>query len=253
MQDFGAIKTVFNDILIEGIVRKDAKRKDQFKKYVKTIKESEILTTQFLLYNNIETKVEDNFNTAALYVSENLRLLEKYKIADIKKENKKLSDLLGPEESKLTPNKLYESLSYLILTPRKPSTVDKISTELKNVINYIRANKAPQVVEAYGLPNSFISKLMVDSYNEKYSDLSADEVTLFNILTASDVQAKKNVYNETVAECIVKVDNLLKEANDTEADRLNKVKAKLLAEQEINDEEFLEKVSKLIELKNNLS
>jgi hypothetical protein len=54
------------------------------------IKESEILSTQFVVYLNLEKKVGTDYNTTNLYVSENLRLLEKYKVSDIIKENNKL-------------------------------------------------------------------------------------------------------------------------------------------------------------------
>jgi hypothetical protein len=49
MQNFGKIKNIFNNILIEGIVKKDDNSKKLFKRYIKTIKESEILKNQFLI------------------------------------------------------------------------------------------------------------------------------------------------------------------------------------------------------------
>ena len=90
MQNFGKIKNAFNGILAEGLVSKNEANKLLFKKYIKTIKESEILRTQFLVYTNIENKLESDSLSANLYVSENLSLLAKYKISDIIKENKKL-------------------------------------------------------------------------------------------------------------------------------------------------------------------
>jgi hypothetical protein len=42
------------------------------------------------VYLNLEKKLGTDYNTTNLYVSENLRLLEKYKVSDIIKENNKL-------------------------------------------------------------------------------------------------------------------------------------------------------------------
>ena len=49
MKNFGKIKNIFNDLVSEGIAIKDTKSINLFKKYVKTIKENEILKTQFLV------------------------------------------------------------------------------------------------------------------------------------------------------------------------------------------------------------
>jgi hypothetical protein len=90
MQNFGKIKTDFNNLLVEGLVTKDTKKKELFKIYVKTIKESEILKTQFLIYNNIEKKIESDPVSANIYVTENIKLLEKYSVDKIIAENNKL-------------------------------------------------------------------------------------------------------------------------------------------------------------------
>ena len=86
MQNFGKIKNAFSEILAEGIASNDVAKKNLFKKYVKTLKESEILKTQFLVYENIENVVENDQFSANLIVSENLSLLNKFKKKDILKE-----------------------------------------------------------------------------------------------------------------------------------------------------------------------
>jgi len=55
MKNFGKIKNVFNELVSEGIATKDVASLDLFKKYVKTVKENEILKTQFLVISNIDT------------------------------------------------------------------------------------------------------------------------------------------------------------------------------------------------------
>ena len=254
MQDFGKIKTVYNDILVEAIVKKDEESKKLFQKYLKTIKESEILRTQFLVYNNIETKVEKDFNSASLFVSENMKLFRKYKIKDIVKENKRLVGLLDVKRFDNAPsNKLYESLAYLITTPRTAKNVGTVSNELRNVIEFINKNETPVVTESFGLPNSFVASIMVQKYNEKYSDMLQEDKDILKVLISSDLNEKMDFYNKTVSECLVTIDGLLNESNEETKDKLIKVKERLLEKNEITENQFLDKVIKLVELKNNLT
>ena len=254
MQDFGKIKTVYNDILVEAIVKKDEESKKLFQKYLKTIKESEILRTQFLVYNNIETKVEKDFNSASLFVSENMKLFRKYKIKDIVKENKRLVGLLDVKRFDNAPsNKLYESLAYLITTPRTAKNVGTVSNELRNVIEFINKNETPVVTESFGLPNSFVASIMVQKYNEKYSDMLQEDKDILKVLISSDLNEKMDFYNKTVRECLVTIDGLLNESNEETKDKLIKVKERLLEKNEITENQFLDKVIKLVELKNNLT
>jgi hypothetical protein len=256
MQNFGKIKTVFNNLLIEGIVKKDDASKKLFKKYLKTIKESEILKTQFLIYNNIENKIEADSFSANLFVSENIKLLEKYNTSDILKENKKLLSLI--KESKEIDGdekieKLHESLSNLIFTKRTPQNIEKITEELKNVSNYIVTNKPKEVNESVDLPVSILRNLMVDKYNEKYSTLDESDKEVLKVLIESNFQNKKRFYKKTISECVQLVDSLIKESDEETKEKLVKVKSKLLEDrEELNENDFLSKISKLIELKNNL-
>lgn len=257
MQNFGKIKNVFNNLLIEGIVKKDVSSKKLFKKYIKTIKESEILKTQFLIYNNIENKIDTDSFSANIFVSENIKLLDKYKTSDILKENLILVNLLKESKDKFSEDyvlsNLHESLSALVFTKRTPKNIEKITEEIKNVTKYITTNKAKEVNESIELPVSILTNLMVEKYNEKYSTLEESEKEILKVLIDSNFENKKILYSKFVNECVVLVDGLLKESDSESSIKLIKVKEKLLEDtQELKEEEFLTKISKLIELKNNL-
>jgi hypothetical protein len=78
MQNFGKIKNAFNGILVESFVGDNESNKNLFKKYIKTIRENEALKTQFLVYSNIENKIEENEFKANLFLQENIALLNKF-------------------------------------------------------------------------------------------------------------------------------------------------------------------------------
>jgi len=258
MQNFGQIKNVFNNLLIEGIIKNDDKIKKLFKKYVKTIKESEILKTQFLIYNNIENKVDNNPLSAFSFVSENFKILEKYNQSDILKENKKLASILAGFEKRFSESyglsNLHESMSRLTYTNRTPSNIEIVMDEIKKVSDYIISNKPKEIKESFDLPTSVISKLMVEKYNEKYSTLDDSDKNVIRVLIDKNVENKKEFYQKEVNECISIIDNLLTVSEGEEKDKLLKVKAKLSEnKEEIDNEKFIDKISKLMELKNNLN
>lgn len=77
MQNFGKIKNIFNEILAEGVASNSNTSKPLFKTYMKTLKENEILKTQFLVFDNIENKIEENEFKATEFVKANIELLKK--------------------------------------------------------------------------------------------------------------------------------------------------------------------------------
>lgn len=258
MQNFGKIKNAFNGILAEGVVSKNENNKLLFKKYIKTIKESEILRTQFLVYNNIENKLEDDSLTARIYVQENLKLLEKFKIKDIIKENQKLLALSTEVESKLDETynpvltSLHESLSSLIVSRRGLVSFDDMMTNTSKVVDYIKANKANVVTEAIDLPSSLISTMMVDKYNEKYSTLDESEKRILRVLIDSTDEQKKEVYTSTLRECIDLINEKLTGSDLDAKDKLLRVKDKLLNDKLEINEDYFKNISKLVELKSSL-
>jgi hypothetical protein len=93
---------------------------------------------------------------------------------------------------------------------------------------------------------------MVEKYNDKYSSLSEADKEVIKVLINPDVDAKKELYQKEVNECVKIIDTLLTEESGEAKEKLLKVKAKLLEDQEIDNDKFLDKISKLMELKNNL-
>ena len=93
---------------------------------------------------------------------------------------------------------------------------------------------------------------MVDKYNQKYADLAESEKEILKVLIEPNLDRKKEFYENTVKECVVLIDALLKEADDESIDKLSRVKSKLSENIEINEDNFINKIVKLVDLKNNL-
>lgn len=252
MQNFGKIKNAFNNLLIEAVVRKDPKDKQLFGSYVKAIKENKVLRTQFLIYNNIENKVEENEFKANLFLQENLKLLNQFSKEQILEANTKLASKINDIPEVIENKELYENITTLIFTERLSENIDAVVDATTNIIQFIKENKAKEIVEAIELPTSMLTSIMVEKYNSKYSTLEESELKVIKSLIESSDEVKKTVYAETIRECIDLINEKLVEASLETKDRLLKVKDKLLNDKTDVNEDYLTNISKLVELKSNL-
>ena len=252
IKNFGVIKENFNTLLIDGILTKNKEKKDLFKKYINEINGNEILKTQFLVYTNIEKKIEPNQKKAEMFVNENINLFSKYKKKDILAANEKLSKVLPLIESDFQVPELYEHITNLILTEKKPSTIDTIVESTSKIVDHIVNNKENVVTHEINLPNSTVAAIMVQKYNDKYSDLDEHEKNILKVLIDSTDEEKKETYKDTIRECINLIDEKYKTSDLEEKNKLLMVKDKILSDSLEINENFFYKISKLVELRNTL-
>lgn len=252
MQNFGKIKNAFSEIIAEGIVSNDEAKKKLFKKYVKALKENEILKTQFLVYENIENKIENNREKATEFVKENIALLNKFSKKDLQEANSKLAKPILSEQGsgdEYVTEKLHENISKLIFTNRTPKTIDTIVEATSAIVDYIVNNKEKVVTESYDVPNSMLSSILVEKYNERYSELTETEKEVIKVLIESSDKEKLEVYAKITRECIDLIDAKLNESDLDTKDRLLRVKDKLLRNNIELNEDFSKNIAKLVDLK----
>ena len=253
VQNFGKIKNAYNEMLVESVVSKNNDKKGLFKNYVKTVKETEVLKNQFLVYDLIENKVESDQSKATLFVEECLNILSKYNEKDILNANKKLvENILFEKDSDYDRKELHENISTLIFTPKTPKNVDAIVEAKLNIVNYIVNNKTKESDNGYGLPNSVVSKIMVEKYNEKYSQLDESEKNVLKALIDSDDEKKKEVYVNAITECLTLINDKLKESDINTKEKLLMVKERLLNDKQEVNEDYFKNISKLIDLRSSL-
>jgi hypothetical protein len=252
MQNFGKIKNAFNGILVESFVGDKESNKNIFKTYIKTIRENEALKTQFLVYNNIENKIEENEFKANLFLQENIALLNKFSKKEILEANKKLAKSISIENESYEKQELHENLSDLIFLKKNSTNIDAIVEATSNIIIHMKNNKLKLVKEAIELPNSMLSTIMVEKYNERYSTLDENEKEILKVLIESNDEQKQEVYKKTLKECIDLLNENLKEADLNAKDKLLQVKEKLLNDTMEVNENFFKNISKLVDLKTSL-
>ena len=257
MKNFGLIKNSFNTILSESIGGKDLSSKSLFKNYLKQIKESEILKTQFLIYKNIEDTVELNETNAIEFVKENIALMQKFTKEEILDANKNLASEIPSslaldniyENSKI--KNLHENISKLILIKKSPNTVGEIVESTIKVATYINNNKTKIVNEDLGIPNSLIANIAVDKFNEKYESLNESDKTVVKLVIESDANSRCDFFNESVKSCLSLINNRLKDSDVSVKESLLAAKENLL-NREFNDTTFVKDIAKILELSKDL-
>lgn len=252
MQNFGKIKNAFNGILVESFVGDNTANKNLFKTYIKTIKENEALKTQFLVYNNIENKIEENEFKANLFLQENIALLNKFSKKDLLEANAKLAKSISIEDESYEKQELHENLSELIFLKKTSNNIEAIVEATTKIIIHMKNNKLKLVKEAIELPNSMLSTIMVEKYNERYSTLDENEKEILKVLIESTDEQKQEVYKKTLKECLELINENLKEADLNAKDKLLQVKEKLLNDTNEVNENFFKNISKLVDLKSSL-
>lgn len=251
MRNFGKLKTTFNNLLIEDITNKTGDSKILYKEFLKTIKESKILRTQFNIYFNIENKNEQNEFKASEFIKENINLLNSFSKKEIIDENRKLKNILSKNNLKLIESgydksSLHYDISNLIF---KNKNVEGIIESLSNIVEYTKNNKPNKLFEGTTPPNTFIGNLMVEKFNEKYSDLNEDEKKLLKTIFESNQEKQEEILIGLKGDCITHINQKLTETRDLdEKETLLKVKENLL-DVKFNKETFNTNISKLIELK----
>jgi hypothetical protein len=254
MDNFGKIKSIYNVILSEGIVNKDKGNKQLFKQYIKLLKEDKCLKDQFNVYHNLESAFESDKFKALDYVNENISLLSKYTPKQITESNKKLLSLLGERGVEINigdkQKELYENISTLILTKKTSKTINNIVESKNNIVEYIINNHVVYrgVDEGYGLPNSVLSEIAVEKFNENYSDLSESEREVIKLVVEGDDNLKSEYYVNVIKECLNLVNDKLKESTGDVKEKLLSVKENLL-DRVFVSETFISDVSKVLELK----
>ena len=251
MKNFGELKNRFNEILSESIIKKDESGRKTFGKYIKMLKENEILKTQYHIFDNIENKYFEDKSDAKDYIKENISLLSKYSRRQIVDANSKLANMISFKGGKNYEGKeLHENITNLIFTDKKPNTLDSITESINVLRNHMttqRINES-ELTEKIDLPPSVISKMVVNRFNTKYEDISEGEKRIIKSIINGSEEDKKNLYVEMVRECVDTIDSKLEESDINLKGKLLSAKDKLLR-MTYNEETYTSDISKIYNLK----
>lgn len=231
MNNFGNIKDTFKSLVVESIIRKDDKGKKLFSKFLKTIKENKTLKDQYLIYSNLQNTKFDDHVQAREFVKENISLLKNLNKNHITKGNDFFLKLLKGNKIIKENDSFYKDILFLVESEITPSNVKKVNESTNNIVRLMLEKEEVEevVTESLDLPPSVLTKLAVNKFNSRYSDISESEKEIIKTVLNGSNEDKENIYKKLKRECIDTIDNKLNESSDLDLkDKLLKVKDKLL-------------------------
>ena len=194
MKNFGELKNRFNEILAESVIKKDEAGKKTFGKYIKMLKENEILKTQYHIFDNIENKYFEDKSDAKDYIKENISLLSKYSRKQIVEANSKLAGMISFEDGEDYEGKeLHDNITNLIFTDKKAETLDSITESINLLRNHMTTQRIDEseLTEKIDLPPSVISKMVVNRFNTKYENISEGEKKILKSIIMDPKKIRK--------------------------------------------------------------
>jgi len=262
--NFGTLKDIFVETLIESYTSEDKKGKILYKKFLKTLKESETLKTAFIVFKNIENKTFVNEANAIEYLKESVSLFDKFRgEKSLPKECEKLKSLLesyGIDYKGKEVKRIHTDLQNLITSPKNVYTLDKLQEAKDSLVGWLVSEKelVKETEEDSYIRNNIDPKkflnLAVEKFNEKYKDsLTEEEKNILKVLRENNKEKAKTLVLELIKENISLVNQYLNENTDNLT-----IKTKLLETKDViykiaeNNDSFSENVLKLYELKKNL-
>jgi hypothetical protein len=249
MKNFGTLKNIFNDILAEGVSNKNNDKKNIFKKYVKMLKENEVLKTQFSVYTTIENMIEENQFKASEKIKKILESIKDFNEDVILEANSKLAKLIDEIDGDKEYEKkdLHENITNLIFS----KDVDTYVDALNEAVEYVKTNTPKQIVETAGIPNKIFAPLAVGKFNDKYAELDESMKKTIKTIINADDEGRVELFNESVSDCLNLINEKLKDTDLTIKESLLAAKENLL-ERKYNSETFIKDITKILNLKSDL-
>jgi hypothetical protein len=254
MENFGNIKDTFKNLVVESIIKKNEKGKKLFSKFLKTIKENKTLKNQYLIYSNLQNSRFDDGVEAKEFVKENIELLKGLNEGHIVKGNEFFVKLLKGNKIIKENQEFYNKISYLVNTAKTPSNIKKINETINYIVkNMLEKEEVEEVVtESVYLPPSVLTKLAVNKFNSRYSNISESEKEIIKTVLNGTSEDKENIFNKLKRECIDGIDSKLNESSDLDLkDKLLKVKDKLL-NNSFNIDSFTSDITRIYDLKESI-
>ena len=231
MSNFGNIKDTFKNLVIESTIKKDNKGKKLFSKFLKTIKENETLKNQYLIYSNLQNSKFDDGVEAREFVKENISLLGGLDKEHINKGNEFFLKVLKGNKIVKENQEFYNKVTYLVNTKKTPSNLKKVNESINHIVRVMLEKEDVEevVTESIDLPPSVLTKLAVNKFNSRYSNISESEKEIIKTVLNGSNEDKEEIFNKLKRECIDTINNKLNESSDLDLkDKLLKVKDKLL-------------------------
>ena len=224
--NFGALRDSISRLSVNEMLKESTS--NSLKEFMVAVKKSPTLLKQHYVFKNFEdSKPFSKERLAERFINQNLSILRGVKWQDIIEENKKIRKTLlentHVESAGGKRDGLFNSIHTLIESVTKPnfSSIQEEQESYEHLLEYLMrpvavSEKSAEKIDNPNIKNwQYITKLAVNNFNERYSHLNEDEKKVFEMLLSDD-NKKVNHIEDLRKENLQIINNLLKEANQTE-------------------------------------
>lgn len=256
MYNFGKIKETYNKLYLESFSTKDDNKKKIFEYYISKLKESKILKEEFNCYNALQNGSFQSELDSQLFIEGNVNIVKSLDKNELDQIHTDLTNKLNENGYSLieSENEIISLFEDILNLERKYKNLNRITESIiKLRKTLVKESSQEEKEETIALPTNVLSNLMVNKFNSKYSELDENTKQIIKVSLNGSEEERSMLFNSTLKECVELVNNKLKEsANDLELkDKLLQTKERLL-EMSFNNDTYIENLTKLVELKNNL-
>lgn len=257
MYNFGQIKETYNKIYLESFKSSDSKKKKVFEYYINKLKNSSILKEEFECYSSIQNSNFTNELDSQIFIQENVSIIKNFDQKELNILHNDLIKNLVKNNYKLVESSnervvIFESLLNTEKNSKNLSKITESITKLRNAL-VKEVSEEKDIKENVLLPTNILSNILVNKFNSKYGELDETTKDLIKVSLNGSKKEKSELFNSTLKECVDLVNVKLKESiDDLELkEKLLQTKERLL-EMSFNEEQYIEDLTKLVDLKTNL-
>lgn len=259
MYNFAKIKDTYNKLYLESFSTKDSKKRKLFEYYLGKLKESKVLREEFECYNSLQNSKFDNELDCQIFIEQSVDVIKHLDKKQLIEDHNNLINKLKENGFSLLneTSDINSTFEDILNTKKEYKNLNKITESIirlrKTLVKEGSQISEKEVEETIALPTNVLSNLLVNKFNSKYAELDENTKRLIKVSLNGGDKEKNELFNSTLKECIELVNVKLRESmNDLELkDKLLQTKEKLLS-MSFEKETFVENLSKLVELKNNL-
>ncbi len=217
MNKFGQLKSNLDQMMVQSYGKENFKT--VMKEFKKNILSNKAISEMYFIYNDLSSQKGINKEIANEYVNESF-----VKLSDLISSNqKKIDELYKWVKTNLDGDvdNEYSNIDFVVYE-NKITNLERILETKKQIKSLLTTTKKEKVQESVNIPLSSMLKIVTNTFNKEYSNISEDEKKeLKSLLSLNKKQISEEI--KSLRESVIsKLEGKIEESEDVELkDKIN--------------------------------
>jgi len=217
MNKFGQLKSNLDQMMVQSYGKENFKT--VMKEFKKNILSNKAISEMYFIYNDLSSQKGINKEIANEYVNESF-----VKLSDLISSNqKKIDELYEWVKTNLDGDvdNEYSNIDFVVYE-NKITNLERILETKKQIKSLLTTTKKEKVQESVNIPLSSMLKIVTNTFNKEYSNISEDEKKeLKSLLSLNKKQISEEI--KSLRESVIsKLEGKIEESEDVELkDKIN--------------------------------